>query len=143
MQLCDKCRVHPSEYQNDRGIVCANCASNLSQSFNWKWQRLSDDYIGWTPFDPLGIDQSAYDLGYKLGGGTSPAPGSPLIPGSSGQGTSKGPTLGQSFSNISDNLRTIAIVGLCLGAGLFIYSLYEGHKTAGKEIGRASCRERV
>jgi hypothetical protein len=134
MQLCQKCRVHPSEYQNQRGIVCANCASDLSQSFDWRWQRVADDFIGWSPFDPLGADQSAYDLGYHGGGGTGPAPGSPLIPGSTGTGTSTGPSLGQTFSNISDNLRTIAIVGLCAGAGLFLYSLYEGHKTAGKAL---------
>jgi hypothetical protein len=47
------------------------------------------------------------------------------------------------LTTISDNLKTVAIVGLCVGAGLFIYSLYEGHKTAGKALDFATAHPEV
>lgn len=44
------------------------------------------------------------------------------------------PTLASSIQSASSNLQTIAIVGLCVGAGLLLYSVYKGHELAGKGL---------
>lgn len=60
---------------------------------------------------------------------------SPILPDPSIQPTTNPITkLSQSVTTAAQSFQTVAVVGLCLGALVFLYMTYEGHKTAGKAL---------
>jgi hypothetical protein len=112
MQLCTCCKIHPVQYQcpiDTKVGVCSACACMLSNKYDWTWNRVDDQ-------DMVGLDR-----GWK--------PDSP---------TSAIGALSDSVTTVGQNIQTVAIVGLCIGALLFMYFIHEGHKTANRAFDFAS-----